>query len=71
MTLVILAALILVIVATTMGDKVLYEFDPTDPRSLIFASGRPPLAERDPEAPAPGEWFDRHVDYNLQKYVDL
>jgi hypothetical protein len=69
MTFINLAALTLVIVAACMGDKVLYDFDPTDPMSLIFASGKPTLAERDPEVPPPEEWLERHVDYNLRKCV--
>ena len=42
MTLVNLAALILILLSMFMGNKVASEFDPTDPRSLIFASGRAP-----------------------------
>jgi hypothetical protein len=67
MTIIILIALTLIIIASIKGDKALYEFDPTDPRSLIFASGKPPLAGRNPELPAPEEWLDRHVNYNLRR----
>jgi hypothetical protein len=40
MTLVNLASLVLALIAAFTGRKILYEFNPTDPRSLIFASGK-------------------------------
>jgi len=66
MTFINLATLILVIIATYLGDKILYEFDPTDARSLVFASGNPILRDRDPEVPPTGEWLDREVNYHLR-----
>ena len=67
MTIINLATLILVIIAAIMGDKVLYEFDPTDARSLVFASGNPTLPVRDPQVPPSEEWLDRVVNYHLQR----
>ena len=60
MTLVNLASLILTLMAMFLGKKVLYQFDPTDPRSLIFASGKAPDNARETT-----EAWDCQVHFNV------
>ena len=79
MTIIIFISLTLIFIAFIEGDSVFNEFDPTDQRSLIFASGNPPMKpaenvptenvppRRDPTMVAPKEWLDYYVDYNLSK----
>jgi hypothetical protein len=43
-----------------MGKKVLYEFDPTDPRLLVFASGKAPDT-----AGGTTDGWDYQVNFNV------
>jgi hypothetical protein len=60
MTVVNLAALILTLMAMFMGKRVLYQFDPTDPKWLIFASH-----DHDTEATGGAHRWDYGVTFSV------